>query len=352
MRRLLAPLTVALFVAALTAAPAAAAPAAPRVMARTGVLMDAGTGAVLWQRDAHKPVLIASTTKILTALVAERSYPADKVFVVPRAAENVDGTRFGYQQGMRVKRHDLLATMLMVSANDAAETLAAAYPRGGRAGFLTAMQSEAAALGCTDSTFRDPSGLDAPGHRASAADLAILGRALLRRAELAGIVSSRTAPYRWPDRHLQVITNHNHFVSYGRDPGALGIKTGYTVAARSTIVAGERRGGRILIAVALGTDDMYNDVRSMFAYGFATKASPGAAVLGVVSAPTTTRGAQTHQAAHAFALGTQRRAFRPADSGPILERLAAAPVPALATGAIALLLIGVVVTALSRSQHR
>src|SRR6266540_1465408 len=75
------------------------------------------------------------------------------------------------------------------------------------------------------------------------------------------------------ERHVQVISNHNHFVGYGRDPGAIGIKTGYTVAAHSTIVAAQRRGGRTLIAVALGTDHMYNDVRSMFAYSFGTRSS-------------------------------------------------------------------------------
>jgi D-alanyl-D-alanine carboxypeptidase (penicillin-binding protein 5/6) len=351
MRRLLAPLTVAPFLLAL-AAPAVAAPGAPRVTARTAVLMDAATGAVLWQRDAHKPMLIASTTKILTALVAEQTYPADKAFVVPRAAENVDGTRLGYQQGMRVKRHDLLAALLMVSSNDAAETLAAAYPQGGRAGFLAAMQAEAKRLGCTDSTFRDPSGLDAPGHQASAADMAVIGRELLRRPELARIVASRTAQYRWPDGHVQVITNHNHLVSLGRDPGALGIKTGYTLAAHSTIVAAERRGGRVLIAVALRTDGMYTDVRNMFAYGFATKATPNAAVLGVVSVPTTTAPAAAGGADHASVLGAERRVSRSPDSGSVLERVAAAPVPALATAAIALLVIGVTVTAFSRSQHR
>lgn len=349
-----APLTAALFVMALAAAPAVAAtPAAtgrsgPRVAAHTGVLMDAGTGAVLWQRSEHKPVLIASTTKILTALVAEHVYPADKVFQVPRAAENVDGTRFGYQSGMRVKRHDLLTTMLMVSANDAAETLAAAYPRGGRPGFLAAMQAEAASLGCTDSTWRDPSGLDAPGHQASAADLAILGRALLSRPELAKIAATRSTRYRWPDRHLQYITNHNHFVSYGRDPGALGIKTGYTVAAHSTIVAAQRRGGRTLIAVALGTDHMYDDVRSMFAYGFATRAPANAPRLGLdsTSRASSTGPTELEQAAR------ESTAKRTAEkSGTILQRMMAAPIPALATAAIALLVLGVMVTAFSRSQR-
>jgi serine-type D-Ala-D-Ala carboxypeptidase (penicillin-binding protein 5/6) len=349
-----APLTATLVVLALAVAPVvAAAPAASartglRVTADTGVLIDTANAAVLWQRDMHEPRLVASTTKILTALVAERAYPAKKVFVVPKAAENVDGTRFGYQSGMRVARHDLLTTMLMVSANDAAETLAGAYPQGGRAGFLAAMQAEANSIGCTDSTFRDPSGLDAPGHQASAADLAILGRALLTRPELAKIAAARAIAYRWPNHHIQYISNHNHFVGYGRDPGALGIKTGYTVAAHSTIVAAQRQSGRTLIAVALGTDDMYDDVRAMFAYGFATRAPANATRLGRdPSAPVASAGAPR----------TPRppggRAARPyaESSEPVLQRMMAAPVPALATAAIALLVIGVMVTALSRSQR-
>jgi D-alanyl-D-alanine carboxypeptidase len=348
-------LPAALFVLALaaapvlTATPAAAAPPAPRVTARTGVLLDVGSGAVLWQRSAHTPVLVASTTKILTAVVAEHAYPASKIFVVPRAAENVDGTRFGYQTGMRVSRHNLLTTLLMVSANDAAETLAAAYPRGGRAGFLKAMNAQASSLGCTDSTFRDPSGLDAPGHRASAADLAILGRALLTRSELAKIVATRSTPYRWPDHHVQIISNHNHFVGYGRDPGAIGIKTGYTVAAHSTIVAAQRRGGRTLIAVALGTDRMYEDVRSMFAYGFATRPAPNAPKLGRDAVARASSVGPTGVEPVTGGAGPNRDA-QPSD--PILRQIQAAPVPALATVAIALLVLGVMVTAFSRAGRR
>jgi D-alanyl-D-alanine carboxypeptidase (penicillin-binding protein 5/6) len=356
LRRRRVPLTATLIVLALavapvlTAAPAASARTGPHVTARTGVLIDSANGAVLWQRDMHQARLIASTTKILTALVAEQAYPAKKVFVVSKAAENVDGTRFGYQAGMRVARHDLLTTMLMVSANDAAETLAGAYPQGGRAGFLAAMQAEANSLGCTDSTFRDPSGLDTPGHRASAADLAILGRALLTRPELAKIVATRTTGYRWPGHHLQYISNHNHFVGYGKDPGALGIKTGYTVAAHSTIVAAQRRGGRTLIAVALGTDHMYDDVRSMFAYGFAARTPADATRLGRdPSAPAAAAGATG--GGPGLPGGSVAKPHSKSED-PILQRMTSAPVPALATAAIALLVIGVMVTAFSRSQRQ
>ena len=280
-------LSAALLAATATAVPAAAvpaarAPAAPRVTARTAVLVDDASGAVLWQKDGHRPVLVASTTKILTALVADGAYAPDQVFTVPVAAERVDGTRLGYKHGMRVRRHDLLEALLLMSANDAAETLAAAYPHGGRGGFIRAMQAEADNLGCTDSTWRDPTGLDVPGHLASAADLAILGRALLRRPELAAIVRQRVAGYRWPDGHVQILNNHNHLVGFGHDPGAIGIKTGYTVHAKETIVAAERRGRRVLIAVALGSAPtaLYNDVRAMFAYGWATRPAPGAELLG------------------------------------------------------------------------
>jgi D-alanyl-D-alanine carboxypeptidase len=332
-------------------APPASAASAPRVLARTAVLLDGASGAVMWQRGAHQPELVASTTKILTALVAVDTFATNRVFAVPRAAEDVDGTRFGYQVGMRVRRHELLTTLLLVSANDAAETLAGAYPQGGRAGFLAAMQRKAGELGCTDSTWRDPSGLDAPGHRASAADLAILGRALLAQPELAKIVATPWTRYRWPDGRLQVITNHNHLISKGGDPGAIGIKTGYTVSAHSTIVAAERRGGRTLIAVALGTDTMYEDVRSMFTYGFATRVPAGAEILG--SSPegqSSSRGATLGSAPAPGGIATG--SSLPPTTNPLLSRLLPAPLPVLATAAIALLVLGMVVTALSRSSHR
>jgi serine-type D-Ala-D-Ala carboxypeptidase (penicillin-binding protein 5/6) len=337
--------------ACLTATPAAAAPTAPRVGARTAVVMDA-SGAVLWQRSAHRPVLIASTTKILTALVASEAYPADRRFPVPVAAERVDGTRFGYKTGWRIGRRQLLTTLLLVSANDAAETLAAAYPEGGRAGFIRAMQAKADALGCTDSTWRDPSGLEAAGHRGSAADLAILGKALLAQPELAKLVGSRSVGYRWPDGHVTVLGNHNHFVGFGRDPGALGIKTGYTVKAHSTIVAAQRRGGRTLIAVALGSDDMYDDVRSLLAYGFKVRPSPDAEVLGVRPEAEAGRAtAATLPPAERF--GGQVGAD---PASPLVERagrrLLAAPLPVAASTAVALLLLGGLVVAWFRPGRR
>jgi D-alanyl-D-alanine carboxypeptidase (penicillin-binding protein 5/6) len=320
------------------AIPAAAAPA-PRVEAEAGVVMDAATGAVLWQRQAHRRVLVASTTKILTAIVANDHYPARKVLRVPEAAERVDGTRFGYRTGWLIRRDQLLTTLLLVSANDAAETLAAAWPEGGRAGFLRAMQAKAEELGCTDSTWRDPSGLDVPGHRASAADLAILGRALLDRPALAKLVGSRVTPYTWPSGRRTVLGNHNHFVGWGRDPGALGVKTGYTAKAGSTIVVAQRRGGRTLVAVALGSPRMYDDVRTLLGYGFKRKPQVGAELLGVRPDPPADPPGPTLPPAAERIPG--RVAAPPA---PLVERLGlrilAAPVPIAACAGAACLILG------------
>jgi D-alanyl-D-alanine carboxypeptidase len=329
------------------ASPAAAAPTQPRVEARAAVVMDAATGAVLWQRQAHRPVLVASTTKILTAIVANDHYPARKVLRVPEAAERVDGTRFGYRTGWLIRRDQLLTTLLLVSANDAAETLAAAWPDGGRAGFLQAMQAECAELGCTDSTWRDPSGLEAPGHRASAADLAVLGRALLERPLLAKLVGSRSVTYKWPSGRRTVLSNHNHFVGWGRDPGALGVKTGYTTKARSTIVAAQRRGGRTLVAVALGSDHMYDDVHALLGYGFKVEPAVGSEVLGVrQDQPEAAPEATLPPAADRI---TGRVAASPS---PLVERLGlrilAAPVPLAAFAGVACLLLGALALAWRR----
>jgi serine-type D-Ala-D-Ala carboxypeptidase (penicillin-binding protein 5/6) len=347
LRRAVAPLAAVLLAAGLLAEPALAAPA-PQVQSKHAALIDAASGAVLWQRAEHEPTLVASTTKVLTALVAQETWPPQALLTVPEAAERVDGTRLGYQAGMRIRRRDLIGALLQVSANDAAETLAGDYPRGGRAGFIRAMQAKADALGCTDSTWRDPSGLEAPGHRVSAADLAIVGRALLGVPELAAVVAQRELRYPWPNGRIQVVVNHNHFVSEGQDPGALGIKTGFTDAALHTIVAAQRRGGRTLIAVALGAPSALqdrDDVRAMFRFGFATPARPGAEILGAkaakAQAATAPAGAAAQgapsRAGAAAALGTPRHALLRSLQASLLI----APVPLAVLAAILMMLIGV-----------
>jgi D-alanyl-D-alanine carboxypeptidase len=203
------------------------------------------------------------------------------------------------------------------------------------------MAAKCAELGCTDSTWRDPSGLDAPGHRVSAADLAVLGRALLARPVLAKLVGSRAVAYRWPDGRRTVLANHNHFVGWGRDPGAIGVKTGYTTKAGSTIVAAQRRGGRTLVAVVLGSQVMYDDVRALMGYGFKVKPEVGAELLGVRPQPAeeVTTDATLPPAAERV---TGRVSGTPS---PLVERLGlrllAAPLPMAAIASLTCLLVGI-----------
>jgi D-alanyl-D-alanine carboxypeptidase len=203
------------------------------------------------------------------------------------------------------------------------------------------MAAKCAELGCTDSTWRDPSGLDAPGHRASAADLAVLGRALLERPTLAKLVGSQAVAYKWPSGRKIMLGNHNHFVGWGRDPGALGIKTGYTIKAGSTIVAAQRRGSRTLIAVALGSDHMYDDVRGMLGYGFRLTPKVGAEILGThpdapgsVEPPDNTLPPAADPITNRAPAGTSRLVER------LGVRILATPLPVAASAGVACLLLG------------
>jgi D-alanyl-D-alanine carboxypeptidase (penicillin-binding protein 5/6) len=171
----------------------------------------------------------------------------------------------------------------------------------------------------------------------------VLGRALLERPVLAKLVGSRVAPYVWPGGRRTVLGNHNHFVGQGRDRGALGVKTGYTTKAGATIVAAQRRNGRTLVAVVLGSKVMYDDVRALLGYGFKVRPKVGAELLGVVPDP-------PDEAADAAAAATlppaaERVTGRVSGSpSPLVERLSlrilAAPLPVAALAGVACLLLG------------
>jgi D-alanyl-D-alanine carboxypeptidase len=222
------------------------------------------------------------------------------------------------------------------------------------------MNATARQLGLAKTHFTDPSGLPDPGQYttySTAHDLIALGRDAMKNKTFAAIVAARGYTVGSTSTH-RAHTWKNLDPLLGKVPGAIGIKTGFTERAHSTIVAAERKGGRTLIAVALQTDDMYDDVRSMFAYGFATQASPRAEVLG--SKPgsnSSSRGPTPLEPTPAQGGGqTPRTRQTPSTlapvTNPILEHLLPAPLPILATAAVTLLVIGSVVTALSRSQRR
>lgn len=231
---------------------------------RSCLLIDDG-GRVLFDRDGDRRLPNASTTKMVTALVALESLDLGDVVTVPRAVLAVGGGTLDLRPGERYVVEDLLVAMLLDSSNDAAITLAHAVS-GSEAAFVTVMNSFVDDLGLSDTSFVTSHGLDEPGHYSSARDLAAIARVLLADDVLARIVATprETIPTAQGPKRLD---NRNLLLETYK--GAVGVKTGYTIAAGNVLAAAARRHGRTLIAVVMGSTDSFADAATLLDRGFA-----------------------------------------------------------------------------------
>jgi serine-type D-Ala-D-Ala carboxypeptidase (penicillin-binding protein 5/6) len=238
--------------------------------ARAAILVDAGTGRVLWAHRPHRRLPVASTTKILTALLALRGLGLNAVVTVPPAATRVPLVKEGLRPRERVKAWKLFYGLLLYSGNDDAATLAIATA-GSRDAFVARMNAEALALGLRDSHFSTPSGVIDEGNYSSAWDLAALTRVALRDARLREIVRTRIVHVPWSAPTFEkVYVNKNPLI--GTYPGADGVKTGWTTLAGHCLVASATRGGRTLVAVVLHDANAPTDARRLLNLGFRTPA--------------------------------------------------------------------------------
>lgn len=240
-----------------------AAPA-PSVSARSAVLFEPESGRVLWEKDGNTPRPMASTTKLMTALLAAESLEAEKAVTVSAAALPVEGTQIGLRAGETLSVRDLLAALLLASGNDAANALALAVD-GSFEAFAGRMNRRAATLGMKDSLFVTPSGLDAPGHAASAADMARLGAAVLKNPLLAELCAAKTATVTVGGRKI-TLSNHNRLLKLCED--CVGLKTGFTKKSGRCLVSAAKRNGITLVAVTLNAPDDWNDHLALYTYGF------------------------------------------------------------------------------------
>src|SRR6266508_4263041 len=238
--------------------------APPRVKASSMVLADEETGQVLFERAERQPRAMASTTKVMTGLLALEQLDERRTVVIGREPTAVGEESLELHEGERLTVHQLLLGLLVKSANDAAVALADAVD-GSAAAFVRRMNARAAALGLRDTHYATPYGLDRPGHRTSATDLARLWEVAMRRADFRALVSTRSAQIPGPAR-VRKFTNSNQLL--GSYAWAVGGKTGFTNDAKRCLVASASRGGRRLVAVALGSPDAFADVRALFEYGF------------------------------------------------------------------------------------
>lgn len=256
MRRFLAALLAAIMTASLCVLPANAV----ETSAVAAVLMDADTGEVLYEKAPHTKMLIASTTKIMTALVVlERASLRDTVEVLP--GHMVEGSSMYLEVGETVTVEELLYGLLLCSGNDAALALADAC--GGLDVFVAAMNEKAQDLGMEDTSFENPNGLDGEKHYSTAYDMALLAKCAMEDPTLRRIFSTKSAAV--GERTME---NHNKLLS--RLEGCIGLKTGYTKAAGRTLVSCVERDDRRLIAVTLCDGDDWNDHERLYGMGFDT----------------------------------------------------------------------------------
>lgn len=228
--------------------------------AEHAILMDAASGRVLYEKDADSRSLIASTTKIMTALVVcEQCNVLDRVRIMPEAV-GIEGSSMYLQAGEVLTVQELLYGLMLQSGNDAAVALAI-YCGGTVEGFAQLMNDEARRIGLTQTHFENPNGLDNENHYSTARDLAKLTAYAMSNEIFAKTVSTRSV--RVGSRSL---SNHNKLL--WRYEGADGVKTGYTKAAGRILVSSATRDGRQLIAVTINAPDDWNDHTRLLDYGF------------------------------------------------------------------------------------
>lgn len=247
--------------------------AGPEVSAQSAVVLTADTGAVLFEKDGHTPRPVASTTKIMTALLALEAAQeqGDPLVDITQEMVAVEGSSMGLQAGDSISLTGLAAGMLLASGNDAANA-AALYLDGSLESFAARMNQRAAALGMADTHFVTPSGLDGEdaqglGHLSTAYDMALLARAALEDQAFRQLCSSPSLAVEFAEPVKRVTyTNHNKLLTQYQ--GCVGVKTGFTKEAGRCLVSAAERDGALLIAVTLNAPNDWQDHAALLDYGF------------------------------------------------------------------------------------
>lgn len=230
------------------------------ISAECAILIDGETGRVLYEKQAGEKSLIASTTKIMTALViCEQTNVLDRV-KIPKEAVGIEGSSMYLKEGEVLTVQELLYGLMLQSGNDAAVALAI-YCGGTVEGFTELMNDKAHRLGMTQSHFANPNGLDSPGNYSTARDMAILTAYAMQNPIFAQTVSTKTITI--GERCLR---NHNKLL--WQLEGANGVKTGYTNAAGRILISSVTRMGRQLIAVTFNAPDDWQDHKTLIEDGF------------------------------------------------------------------------------------
>ena len=219
---------------------------------RSSILIEAKTGRVLYEQNAHEPLPMASTTKIMTA--------------AGKNAFGVPGTSIYLSLGEQLPLLDMLYGLMLASGNDAAVAIAE-HIGGDMDSFCRMMNERAAAIGCENTVFASPHGLPADNHHTTARDLALIAREAMQNPTFREIVSTQRASIPWAGHDYdRILNNKNRLLS--EYPGAIGVKTGYTKAAGRCLVFAAKRDGLELIGVVLNCPDWFREAEALLDKGF------------------------------------------------------------------------------------
>ena len=236
------------------------------VSAECAVVINADTNCVIYGKNENKRHAMASTTKIMTALITLESGDLDRPFTADSMAVRVEGTSMGLREGDTVTRRALCYGMLLPSGNDAANA-AAVNIAGSLSSFAELMNKRAAQIGMNGTHFANPSGLDAEGHYTTAYDMALLAAEALRNKDFRDICGLKSAKVSFGSPvSTHTLRNSNKMLSMYE--GCIGVKTGFTDNAGRCLVTAAERNGCTVIAVTLHASDDWNDHRNLLDLGF------------------------------------------------------------------------------------
>jgi D-alanyl-D-alanine carboxypeptidase (penicillin-binding protein 5/6) len=262
----------------------------PNITAKAALVMDAETGTVLWERNADDELPPASTTKVMTAILALESGSLGRSFPASAEACSVSPSKVNLRPGQRLNLEDLVYAILLNSANDAsiviAESVAGSVPE-----FADRMNARARQLGALHTHFENPHGLTADGHYSSARDLATIFRHALHVPKFRSIIGTKAVVVGVEnDARMISLHSHNRLLEGYRVP-VIG-KTGFTIPAKKCFVGAGVLDGREIIVSVLGSRDLWGDTKRLFEFGFGDAMPPAPLLQHAALHPV------THGAAH------------------------------------------------------
>lgn len=236
------------------------------ISASSAVLLVSGSNEVLFEKSAYEKRSMASTTKIMSSIIAIESGRLDEEITVTQEMTAVEGTSMGLLPNDRVSVSELVYGMLLSSGNDAANATAITIA-GSTDAFVSMMNDKAKQIGMLSTHFVTPSGLDADDHYSTAYDMALLGSYAIENEQFLEICSSSSAVVDYGNPpYKRRLTNHNKLLKIY--DGAIGIKTGFTKKSGRCLVSAAERDGVTLICVTLNDADDWNDHKKLLDYGF------------------------------------------------------------------------------------